>query len=471
MSGDRATALNFYQKAVEAQSDQNAGPDLRYQLLSSAVMADPSMGMGFYELGNINGSNFWRDAAVSCYRRALELPNGTQPGDMTPEWRAKAMNNIAFELHHLGRQDEAREWGLKAIKAEPNLSKAWLTLSLIDNIEGNLHRSIAYARKALALEKDPAIELGLAFALMHDGQYAEGLKHFQARVEYVLRHFLSYPYPRWDGERDKTVFLVADQGIGDTLSFARFVPAVLGRCKRVHMRIQPELLRLFRIFFQRYDNLTIEPLPCPFPPADGWTSFMCLPTALGLNDEEIRTMPGLQCPQIDIGRSWLAPDRDMHIGVAWKGSEANMSNNWRSFPMELLLDLYQVPGIQLYSLQIGQGGQDIHTKGSAALIYDLNPYVRDVSDTIGILRELDLVISCESLLPHICGLTGTECWIAYSHNAGDFRIGRTEERGQLWNPHARIFKQGRNGKWGPVFQRIKEALRDRMETRLLKQCG
>lgn len=461
----RDTAISFYQRALEADKNPQAGaPDLKYQLLSSSVVADPTMSMGFYEIGNINGDNWWRDAAVACYRRALELSDGSKPGDMTPDWRNRCMTNLAHNLHHLGRNREAKKWVGQAIKNDPRLANAWLTLSLIQNVEGHLTDAVTSARTAMSLEKTPAIELTLAFALMYSGDYAEGLKHFQARVEYILRHFLSYPYPRWQGESDKTVFLISDQGIGDVLSFSRFVPLMLQRCKFVHMRIQPELIRLFRALFQRHGNLTIEPMPCPFPPAEYWTSFMCLPTALGLNNEQIADCPTLECPAFDLGTGWKSPMRNFHIGVTWTGSKKNWINHWRSFPLKYLLDLYSIPGIQLYSLQMDENAEEIHKSGSAVLIRDLRPAVRDVCDTIGILRNLDLVISCESLVPHICAMTKTECWIPYSYHGGDFRLGRTE-KGQLWNPYSKVFKQNADAEWGPVFQRIENALRSKLAAR------
>lgn len=462
--GDRAAAVQMYVQAVEAQKNRKPGQplvqDLSYQLVSSAAMADPTMALAFYEIGNANADNSWRTAAVAAYRRMIELPDGGLPGDSTPDWRSKAMVNLAHNLHHIGRNTEAKKVVLEALERDAKLSNGWLTLSLIQNVEGLLPEAVASAREAMKLEKTPAIELGLAFALLHSGQYAEGLKHFEARFEYVLRQFLSYPYPQWKGEPGKSVFLVADQGMGDTLSFSRFVPQIIERSKFVHMRIQPELVRLFRVLFQRYSNISIEPIPCAFPPAECWTTFMCLPVALGLTTEEIRTAPNLPCPQFNIGSSWKSSDRKLHIGVAWTGSTANWINHWRSFPIEQLLDLYECPDVQLYGLQIGDRAQDIHNIGAATLIRDMNPFCRDVADTLAILNELDLVITCESALGHIAGFVGKECWVPYSYSGGDFRLGR-DEKGSLWYPNHRVFKQGPDNAWPPVFRRIIDALKDR----------
>lgn len=463
--GDRVHAISLYTQAQQIRDGGNPlklPPDHAYRLIASSVMADPTMGMGWYEHGNSNSDNTWRAAAVAAYRRALELPDGTDGGDLTPEWRAKCMVNLAHNLHHLGKNREAKDIVRQALAMNDTLENGWLTLSLIQNVEGQLEMAQASARKALSIKRTPAIEIGLAFALMYDGKYAEGLRHFQARFEYVLQQFLTYPYPEWKGEEGKTIFLQSEQGMGDALSFSRFVPALIERSKFVHIRVNPELLKLFRIMFQRYQNVSIEPIPCQFAPADCWTTFMSIPVYLGLSDKEIKEAQSLPCPPISIDNSWKSSDRDLHIGVTWTGSKANWINGHRSFPVEHLLELYRIPGVQLYSLQMDDASQQIHDKGLPSLIRDMRPYCRDVCDTIGILNGLDLVVTCESALGHIAGLMGKECIIPYSYHGGDFRIGRTED-GALWYPNHRIFKQGRDAEWKPVFDRIIRYLQKRQK--------
>jgi hypothetical protein len=308
----------------------------------------------------------------------------------------------------------------------------------------------------------PAIEVQLAFALMMAGEYAEGLKHFERRFEYRLKNFLTYPYPKWTGENGKTLFLVADQGIGDTLSFSRFAPAAAARCKFIHMAVQPELARLFRASFQKLTNINIVPTPPNgFPAADCWSTFVGLPTALGLTNQEIKDAPNIPIPAFHIGTKWKSPDRRLHIGVAWAGSPANDIDQHRSFGVTQFLELYRVPGVQLYSLQVGPRAKDLHDAGCAALIWDLAPQIRDVSDTVAIIRELDLVITCESALGHIAGMMGKETWLAYSYRGRDYRC-RNGDGPVLWNPNHRVFMQGKDCAWKPVFDAMVNELRAQM---------
>jgi tetratricopeptide (TPR) repeat protein len=463
--GDRVHAISLYtqaQQIKDGNNPHNMPPEHAYRLMASSVMADPTMGLGWYEYGNANSDNTWRHAAVAAYRRALELPDGSSGGDLTPEWRSKCMVNLAHNLHHLGRNKEAKDIVLRALKMDDTLENGWLTLSLIHNVDGRLFDAEMSARRAMGIKRTPAIEIGLAFSLMYARRFAEGLKHFEARFEYVLRQFLTYPYPKWQGEEGKTVFLISEQGMGDALSFARFVPAAIERCKMLHIRVNPELLKLFRILFQKYGNITIEPIPCQYAPADCWTTFMSLPVALGLTDHQITTCPGLPCPTFPIDKSWRSPDRDLHIGVSWTGSKANWINQHRSFPIECLLELYKVPGIQLYSLQMDDAGQEIHDKGMASIIRDMRPYCRDVCDTLSILEGLDLIVTAESALGHITGFAGKPCIIPYSYSGGDFRIGRTDE-GPIWYPNHKIFKQGYDADWKGPFDRIVRYLERRQK--------
>lgn len=469
--GDRVRAVQFYTQAQQERDNPQPGrdPTHPYTLLSSSVVADPSFGVGWYELANANADNFWRAAAVAANRRALELPDGPDGGDMTDELRLKAMSNLAHHLHHLGQHEDAKELAKKVIAKDPTLANAWATLAMVYNVEGRMQKAIEHAEKAYSLDKSCQVEMVLAFAHMHARNLKEGLQHFEARYEYILRHFLTYPYPKWQGEEGKVLFVMTDQGMGDVISFSRFLPAAIERSAHVHIRVQPEVVKLLQLQLQKYwQKITIEPVPCPYPAADCWTTPMSIPTALGLSTAEILNTPALPVIAPLTQPTWKVEGRKLHIGVTWTGSKANWINKERTFPFEKLLELYRVPGIHLYSLQIDNGQQgdpslDIPNAGAASLVTDLRPYIREVTDTLGVLNHLDMVITCESALGHIAGLANKECWIPYSYSGGDFRIGRTEQ-GSIWYPKHRIFRQNREDEgWDTVFKRIVRALEKRVK--------
>lgn len=457
--GDRKTATEFYNAAVTAANDKSQPSYLAhaYSMFSSACMVDPTFGSAFYQAGNNNSDLELLPAAVACWRRALQC-------DITDDERGKLLVNMGWRLHSLGRTEEALRVTLKALKLNDKLALGWLNLSMIKGIMDDAKGSVKAARQAFETDpNDLHTHIALAFALLFDGQYAEGFKFFERRFEWRLHNFLHFPYPKWLGDEGKTVYLVADQGLGDTLSFSRFVERAAKKCKFIHAAVQPELLRLFSLSLGHISNLNLIPMPGPFPEADCWTTFVSLAFALGLTDEEIRKQPSIHVDFWKAIDSWKVPDRKLHIGIAWGGSALNDIDKHRNIPLENFFELYRVPGVQLYSLQVDSRSKELQDAGSAAVIRDLAPYIRDVTDTLSILQHLDLVITCESALGHISALAGKECWIPYSYSGRDYRIGLHGEK-LLWTPKHRVFMQGPDRQWAPVFDRIVQELNNRVQS-------
>ena len=450
--GDRARAIEAFKVG-----DQHArtNPTQAFHNFMAAAYIDPTWGQAHYQVGNNLMDLQKHYAAVAAYRRALECEN-------EPLEQAKVYANLGYALSTIGELDESLEMSTKATELDPKLEMAWANLSLVYQLLNRVEMAVTCAMKAHQINPDdPAYEVQLAFALMHNRQFAEGLKHFEARFPYKLTQYLSMPFTKWRGERDKIVFVAADQGLGDTLSFARFVPAAAKRCKHLFLSVQPAMIRVLEYAFARIDNITIQPLGQNFPGYDHWTTFVSLPWALGLTTEEI-----VNCPHIDprIGRgpsNWKVPDRKLHIGIAWAGSELNLINHHRSIPLVSFLDLYRCPGIQLYALQKDERTKDLVDWAVTPVVRDLSGYISDVADTVGYMKQLDLVISCESACAHIAALADVECWVPYSRGGKDFRIGITGERA-IWTPKTRYWLQEKAGDWRPVFDRMVAELSGRL---------
>lgn len=461
--GDRNTAIRFFNNAAAAIQDKSAPEYLQhgYQLFSSAMNADPTWADAAYQCGNNSSDLGHLHSAIACWRRALEceIPGSADFAEVS---RAKVLCNLGWRLECVGQTKEAYELAKQAVKLDPALSLAWVNLSIVETRLGYCEQAIASAKKAFSLAPaDATVEMALAFALLFNRRLAEGFKHFEARYKYRLKNFEKYPFNKWLGEPGKTLFLVSDQGLGDTLSMTRFLRETCRRSQYVHAAVHPELLRMLQYALLDIPNLNLLPQPCDFPAADAWTTFVSLPFALGLTDDEIRSTPHITFkPQRTNAKLWKIPDRKLHIGIAWRGSALNEINEFRSIPVMQFLDLYRIPGIQLYSLQVDANKQQLFDTGCAPLIKDLSGYVRDVSDTLAILTDLDMVVTIESALGHICTLAGIETWVPYSFQGRDWRVG-VDGSDQIWSKY-RVFPQGSDLRWQPVFDTMVEVLRERV---------
>ena len=454
--GNRKFATDFFNQAVSAVNDVNNPTRLNhaYQLFSSACLTDPTWGDAWYWNGNNNNDLNLHPAAIACWRQALETVQ-----DRT--LKAKVLCNLSWRLHGLGHVQEAYDFAMKSVELDDTLDATWVNLSVIHTTLNQTATAVSCAQRGFKLAPDNAMnEFALGMACMFDRQWAKGLKHNESRFAYRLKNYLQYPYPKWNGEEGKQVYVVADQGIGDTLSFSRFLPAACKRAAFVHAHIQPELFLLFQRAFFDIPNLNLIPTGNSFPPADVWTTFVSLPATLGLSDEEVINAPPIHIDRYDFTQNWRIPDRKLHIGIAGAGSPLSDIDKHRNIPVTQFFNLYKVPSIQLYSLQKSDRNKELYDAGGMSLIWDLVPYIASAVDTMALLRKLDLVICCESALAHMCMMLGVECWVPVSYLGRDYRYGVNND--VLWGPKVRMFRQGPDMQWEPVFGQIVEALRERI---------
>jgi tetratricopeptide (TPR) repeat protein len=441
-------ARQIYNQGVKILNGGAPGAkETAYQFFCASVECDENFAEGWFAVGvDLSDRGLW-DAAVSCWKKCVEI----EPRNVS------ALNNIGHRLYWLGRLPEARKYISKAVELAPESGYGWCNLSLIENVEGNFKKAISSARKGFELCPDNINEMALAFALMFAGRYAEGMRHFESRYEYKLPQFLEYPYPQWQGQNTGELFLVAEQGMGDALSFLRFVPRVSARCRKVNLFIHPELLRVVTEACRYLGNVEVRPLPAPFVPADYWSTLSSLPVALGLTDKEIIETRHMVMPDFSSPVTWKKSGPGIHIGISWGGASANEIDRFRSIDVKNFFPLSNIKGVHLYSLQVGNRAGELHTNGGAGLIRDLSPYIRDVGDTIGILHNLDMVICCESAMRHICGAVDKLCWVPYSYNGGDWRCGRNQKY-PLWDKNTELFRQDQSGTWEGVFRTIEYRL-------------
>lgn len=464
----REHAIDLYNRALPLiQSD----PRLAYQMLISAVTTDPGFAVGWSLLGASLADLGSIVASCEAYRSALRVPDSDEPGGMTPVLRHRCLLQLGHRLTHNAivndeRLTEAEAALLDAIAMGNGANLApdvqgfcHTNLSLIAAHREQWNTEIDEAWLGLEFAPDPATELGFAFALLSQGQYAEGLRHFEARFPYKLGSYLSLPAPRWNGNQVDTLYVLSEQGLGDALSFARFLPAAAARVGTLIYPVQPELVRLIAGALSAHRNIRVVPQDRVIEYADAWCPVFSLPTALGLSDEEIRDAswsPIAVTPVEDT--SWKQRGARLHIAIAWAGAPGNGIDTQRSIPFLEFLALRAIPGVALYSVQVGERANDLHDNGATAMVRDMAPWIRDARDTAGILGEMDLVVTCESFVGHLAGAIGKKCFLLCSRFGRDWRSSPYLRDRVLWYDQTRVFRQGQDATWAPVLRRVVEAL-------------
>lgn len=313
-------------------------------------------------------------------------------------------------------------------------------------------------RKAMAQNPEaPEAHINLGLALLSCGRLAEGWHEFDWRCR-VITHQLPpipllpaiNPGTRLDGV---TVLIHTEQGYGDLLQFARFLPLLASTGARIAITVPPPMVRLFSLF-NGLDQ--VIPHGDLLPGADFQLPLLSLPDRLsGVMPIPVQTPYLVQDPELQaVWQTRLPAEDRLKVGIVWRGSDLGQSGYRRALTAEQLSPLARTSRVTLYSLQVGAAAEELALLPG---IIDLAPQITDFADTAAIMGNLDLIISVDTSTAHLAGALGVRCWVPLLY-APDWRWYPLQEPGSRWYPDMVVFRQPVPGRWEPVVAEIATAL-------------
>ncbi len=422
--------------------------------LEKAIALKPDLAQAHNNLGIVlQQQEKFADAAASC-RRAIAI---------NPKL-AEAHNNLGSALKELGRFDEAIAAHQHALDLKPEFAEAHTNLGNALKDQGRLAEAIAAHRKAIALKPAYAeAHFNLGMALLLFGQYEDGWNEYEWRLK--TKSFASrrrdFPGPLWDGSdlEGKTILLHTEQGFGDAIQFARYVPIVAARGGRVLLECRRT--RTLRNLLAGIDG--VAALLCDgqeLPSFDFHCPVLSLPRVLGTSLETIpANVPYLKPDAGKLG-AWRArlggEKKGLKVGLVWAGRPTHKNDHNRSIELGALAPLLMIEGVDFFSLQKGPRATDIEAFGLSERIVDLDPHLTDFTDTAAAVSALDLVISVDTAAAHLAGALGRPVWTLLPFVA-DWRwmVARGDSP---WYPSMRLFRQAKWGEWEPVIEQVREEL-------------
>lgn len=415
----------------------------------SAIAARPYFTQAHNNLGNLLRESKRIDEAVYNLREAVRLQ---------PDF-AEAHAGLAMALLDRGSFEEAIASCRRAIELRPGRSESHLTLGFILSEQGDREAALAAYQQAIELNPDNAeAHKNRSLVWLLQGKLAEGWAEYEWRWKCPELPERPFKQPLWDGLplEGRTILLHAEQGLGDTIQFIRYAPLVRDRGGKVVVVGQRPLVGLLascpgieRIVAQG-DVL---------PAFDVHAPLASLPRIFGTMLENVPTnIPYLAADALLVER-WrqeLAPQRGFKIGIAWQGSANYRWDAKRSIRLEQFEPLARLPGVQLYSLQKGFGSEQIGQVASRFAIVDLGGRLDQTTgpflDTAAVMKNLDLVISSDTSIPHLAGALGVPVWLATPF-VPDWRW-LLDRDDSPWYPSMRLFRQPNRGDWESVFRRM-----------------
>lgn len=440
---NRGTALHKLGRLDEAMAS-----------FDHAIVLKPNSAPAFHGRGHVFRDMHRLDDALASYDRAI---------DLYPDY-AEALKNRGTVLLQLFRLEEAKASFDRAIALKPDFAEAHNNRGTTLHYLKRLDEAVASFNRAIAIRPgftNAVFNRGLSRLL--GGNFREGWADYERRwnSKEFLRTRNAINGRIWQGEdlSGRSIVIHAqEQGLGDVIQFARYLPLLVQRNARVAFLAPPILIRLLRSLLKGIDVVTSMDGKEPF---DFHCALLSLPLVFGT---ELSSIPS-NIPYVEAERDLIhrwkkrLGDHGFKIGIGWQVGVSQDSR--RSIPLTEFLRLSRVPNVRLISLQKKHGLDQLASLPSGTIVENLGDEFDSgpdaFIDTAAVMANLDLIITADISIAHVGGALGCPTWVGLKY-VPDWRW-LIDREDSPWYPTMRLFRQKIDGDWNFVFSRIEQELR------------
>ena len=388
------------------------------------------------------------DEALADNRRAYEL----DPAD--PD----TCNNIGDVLLTLGRQDDAVEWFDKALTLKPDLVSALNNKAFVLTQLQQFDEAFAIYERLNRSGANTAMgDFNLALLQMLTGDFEAGWAGREARFTALSLAYPNFPHPIWLGQvsiEGKTILVHVDEGLGDCIQFARYLPMMADRGARVILVVAAALVPLLSGMPGVSQCLSAGQAPA----FDMHCPMSSLPLAFRTRLDSIPSATSYLPPPPEARRRvWedrLGSHDRLRVGLVWSGNPKHTNDHNRSIPLQMLSPILDVDAVFI-SLQ-----KDVRESDRAGLesgkLADWTAELTDFVETAALVSCLDLVITVDTSVAHLAGALGCATWVLLPYTP-DYRW-LLDRDDSPWYPTMRLFRQSETRDYGMVLDRVRSEL-------------
>ncbi len=436
--------------AVQLSRPRDFLLDQAVQQAQLAVQLNPNEIAFWGELGQVSVNSYRYPEAIAAYEKALEI----NP-DVAPFW-----GMLGFAYHRDGKKDKARDCYLEAVRLDPELGEVHFLLSTYYDQEDFDRAKQAYHGERGFMAKNKSMHAvescwNAAHGYLGTGDYKKGWEYFEARLKPNLamnemaRLMMRFTKPLWKGERDCTVLIHSEMGLGDILLMARYLPMLPQKGVNIIFECQKTLIDLMAFNFPMVRVVPYGQAPEEYDYQLPMMSFPWLfrtrSYTVPWSGPYIKAMPEKTSEWAKIRSAGGVPN----IGVVWSAGvrSFNASNHQtgkqKSLTFEQIKPILGIPGINFVSLQVER---EAELK---------NPGIKDFSDTAAILANLDGVVTVDTSVANLAGSMGKKMWLLDRVN----HCWRYADIKTPWYPeNVTILRQSKFGVWDDVLEKLHNEL-------------
>jgi Tfp pilus assembly protein PilF len=467
---------------------------------SRAIELDTSLALAWFNRGVAFHTQGHFEAAIKDYLAALALRpvEASWAYNLADAWRAlgaleqalaaydqalgidgnyaHAWCNRGVVLRSLGRFEAAIESFDRSINADPSYAEAYSNRGLALRDLQRIDAALLSFSRAIAIRPDYAnAHLNQAFTRLLVGDYHEGFKQYEWRrlSSQAIQSAHPFTQPLWLGEpaiTGKRLLVHAEQGLGDSLQFVRFVRDVARDAAEVKLVVPVTFQKLFSYLAP---NIHVVTSHAEVDEVDYRIPMMSLAYALGCQVHSIPHAQGYLKPQPGTLALWTARLYEalghnairhqkavatpLLVGLVWRGR--GQPNPLRNLSLEALLP-FLPPQCIYVTLQPDLDPEEMAHFAPAAGDYGalqvrcahLGRFIGDFEDTAALCSLMDVVISVDTSLAHLAGALGVRSLVLLPFSP-DWRWGLVSDT-TPWYASMRLLRQRYHGRWHEALEAL-----------------
>lgn len=464
--------LGRWQAAIEAAQHC-------LELLPGCAEAHMAWGLGLQGIGEYEAARQQAEAALALNPllhqaqsnlgnalRLLKRPTEALVAlqrcvELAPAW-PQGQVNLGIGLFESGAIGAAVEAYQRALALSPQLPEALANLAIALQELGSTEAAIHHYRQAIEQRPHyPEACFGLGTALLSQGHWQEGLALYDWRFQLQDQDLTIPPQGLRQADaallqQPRQLLVVDEQGIGDTLQFCRYLPALAAQGHTVRFSVPAKLHHLLERAALQAELVGFPAPERAITASDAWIPLMSLPHLLHCNP----AAPHPAYLQAD-------PERVQHwqkrlrrrgrplIGLSWQGNPAQEKLAGRSLPLEALAPLASLPQLDFLSLQRGPGEEQLHSCSFRARFIPEQEELSQIwafEEIAAIMQSCDWIVSVDTATAHLAGGLGCPTWLLLKHTP-EWRWGLAGDSLGTY-PSLRLLRQRQPGNWAELVERL-----------------
>lgn len=405
------------------------------------------------------------------------MTEASTPGAVVGSIEFEVLVRRSVALHEQGYFEAARQVALEVVARQKDHIGALIALANALRDLGRFDDALRVLSHVLRLSPDNTTALSsAALTFFFKEDWPRAWRSFDVRFKLMERPPAvtmpgpdgePVPKPRWrEGPVPPSILVLGEQGLGDTIMFARYLPLLRKASARVVCVVQQRLITLLETL-----NADIEWRPLEqagnVSGIKAWTTMMQLPHALGLTpDQFTQTIPYLRAESARAAR-WKENigTHGFKVGIAWQGNPDKRIDVGRSAPLASFAPLAEISGVRLISLQTHSGLDQLTQVPFGDRVERLGDNFDSGNDgfldAAAVMEHLDLIITVDTSIGHLAGALGRPAIILLKAVGADWRW-LHQRVDTIWYPSLRLFRQHRPGDWHELLARVAADVQNRI---------